>query len=199
MQRRFLLILLFVLMWFASSQRALAHVGPPFPILTDREIPGHLVSIWADPDIGEALFYLVLEPREGQKAPAVSNVEFWVEPVNGRLPRKSYPVNQQKARRHLRFVATPKFDTQEFWRAGVEIKLGDGTAHSFAVEVESTPPGLGRWDLLVYIFPFVLFGGIWIMVMVRKARQRRARYSRGSATMASAFLRSPHTRNAFET
>ena len=153
---------------------ASAHVGPPFPILADQKFPGYVATIWADPDIGEALFYVVLEPGELKNLPEVSKVELSVEPTNGRLPKKTYPTNQQKARGHLRFVATPEFDTQEFWKIGVDIKLGDGTAHSLLAQVESTPPGLGPWDLVVYLIPFVLFGGLWAMVFVRKTRLKAA-------------------------
>jgi hypothetical protein len=102
-------------------------------------------------------------------------VDLSVEPVNGRLPEKIYPTNQQKARGHLRFVATPEFDSQEFWKIRADIKIGDGSTHSLLTEVESTPPGLGPWDLLVYLAPFVLFGGLWAMVFVRKSRRKPAK------------------------
>lgn len=175
MQGLFTAICFAALLAFVSLRSNSAHVGPPFPILSDQPVPGYAMSIWADPDIGEALFYVVLEPEKSNTAPSVSQIEFWVEPVNGRLARKAYPVNQQKARGHLRHVATPQFDTQEFWKVGVVIKLADGSTHPFVAQVESTPPGLGPWDMLVYIFPFVLFGGLWAVVFVRKARIKAAK------------------------
>jgi hypothetical protein len=158
---------------------AWAHVGPPFPILADQKISGYSASIWADPDIGEALFYLVLEPSEAT-VPGVSKLEFSVEPINGRLAKKSYSMNQQKARGHLRYLATPHFDTQEFWKVSISVALADGTSHLLEAEVESTPPGLGRWDLVVYLFPFILFGGIWVIRFIRKPRSDSANASQGS-------------------
>jgi hypothetical protein len=166
--------LLVVLMAF-FTEKVSAHVGPPFPILSDQKIPGYEVAIWADPDIGEALFYVVLEPSGTTSVEAVSRVEFRVAPVSSRLPTKSYPTNQQKARGHLRYVATPEFDIQEVWNVSVEIHLKDGTIHPLSAQVESTPPGMGRWDLLVYFFPFVLFGSLWAMTFVRRSRRNGAR------------------------
>lgn len=172
MNRHPIHVLFAALIALASVRSGLAHAGPPFPILADQPIPGYIVTIWADPDIGEALFYVVLEPGEEKNPAAVSRVELWVEPVSGRLAKAVYPSEQMKARGHLRFVVKPRFDRQEFWDVGVEIQLADGTTHPLLAEVESTPPGLGRWGLLAYLFPFVLFGGLWAVVFVRKARAK---------------------------
>jgi hypothetical protein len=172
MSKRSTAIMSVVLISWISAQSSAAHTGPPFPILADGQIPDYTVSIWADPDIGQAVFYVVMEPRTRNYPQTVSSVEFWVEPVSERLPRRFYPMNQQKARHLLRYVATPEFDTQEFWKTGVSIKLADGSTYEFTAEVESTPPGLGPWDLVVYIFPVVLFGALWAMVMVRKVRKK---------------------------
>jgi hypothetical protein len=166
------------------AQSAVAHVGPPFPILEARRIPGYSVSLWADPDIGEALFYVMAEPDKGvEKRAVIHQVRLWVEPVSRRLPREEMVAEQQSARGYLRFVATPLLDAAEMWKVGVDIRLADGGTHGFETEVEATPPGLGPWDMVIYLFPFVLFGGLWAMVFIRRTRRpptgRGARRTRG--------------------
>jgi hypothetical protein len=64
------------------------------------------------------------------------------------------------------------FDAQEFWRVRVEIDGPAGKAEASA-EVEATPPGLGRWDFALYLFPFVLLAGLWTYGVTR-ARRRSA-------------------------
>jgi hypothetical protein len=49
--------------------------------------------------------------------------------------------------------------------------LGKGAVDA---EVEATPPGLGRWDLLVYLFPFALLGGLWAYGVIRYRHRGRA-------------------------
>jgi len=164
----------------ASSHLALAHVGPPFPILVDQPIPGHIVTVWADPDVGEAVFYIVLEPEKSAAADAVSGVEVWVQPVTGRLPKAVYRATLESSRGPLRFVAKPEFDVAEPWTVGVDIRLANGTNYPFVTQVVATPPGLGPWDLLIYLFPFVLFGGLWVMVFLRRTRVRGRRQARAA-------------------
>ncbi len=175
----------------AWSRSALAHVGPPFPILVDQPIPGYVVTVWADPDIGEAVFYVVLEPGESTSAGAISEVEVWVQPVSERLPKAVYRATQESARKHLRFLAKPEFDAAELWTVGIDLRRADGTNHSLVTQVEATPPGLGSWDLLIYLFPFVLFGGLWGMVFIRRSRAAtaKARASRSDATTADPEVR----------
>lgn len=153
---------------------ALAHTGPPFPIVVDQPIPGYVVSVWTDPDVGEATFFVMLEPGEGRPVgPAVSEVEVAVQPVSGRLPKVQHRATQEAARGHLRFVAQPEFDAAEFWMVEVVVRLADGTDHLFVTEVEATPPGIGPWGVLLFLAPFLLFGGLWVMVFVRRGRKPR--------------------------
>jgi hypothetical protein len=165
--------LLFLLAILCPVRHADAHVGPPFPILVDQPIPGYLVTVWADPDVGEAVFHVVLEPSASESSgTSIAAVDLWVEPVSGRLPKALHHATMAPARRHLRFTARPAFDAPEPWIVGVEIRRADGATHSMATQVAATPPGLGPWDLLIYLFPFVLFGGLWVIAFVRRMRAR---------------------------
>jgi hypothetical protein len=39
--------------------------------------------------------------------------------------------------------------------------------------VEATPPGYGRWDLLLYLLPFLAVGFLWFRGMWRRRRYQK--------------------------
>lgn len=161
-----------ILVWLASPGTARAHKGPPFPVLMDEPIPGYSVSAWADPDIGTGTFYIVTDPRGGEtEAP---HVELWAQPVSKRLPKVTYPAEREDLGDSIEFVALPEFDQQEMWTVGIVVQPAHGDASELTVEVEATPPGIGPWGLVIYLVPFLLFGGLWIMGMKRRRGMVRA-------------------------
>lgn len=163
-------LLLFALVCLVLAQPLRAHSGPPFPIIDEQPIPGYRLSLWTDPDIGESTFFVVLEPDESQTRPAVAAVEITVEPVSGRRPKAVYPTVREDARTSLRFTAHPELDAQEMWRVDADLRFADGSTRHFTAQVEATPPGGGAWGLLFFIVPFLLFGGLWVLVFLRRAR-----------------------------
>lgn len=160
-----------VLLGFITPHACIGHEGPPFPILMDQEVGQYELSVWADPDIGEARFFVLMEPRSGidpnEPRPRVT---LWFEPVNGRLARVTHDAQLQPMKNRLQYYAEPFFDQRDFWRVGVLISGANVPTREFVAEVESTPPGLGPWDLLIYSFPFVLFGGLWVIAYLRHGR-----------------------------
>lgn len=164
-----------VLIAFVVVSRATAHEGPPFPILMDRSTAHHVVSVWADPDIGEASFYIVVESRVGGPPRETPDVSMWIQPVNGRLERMTYPAKRQSLRNRIQFQVKPYFDQRDMWNVGIRITGSDGLPEQLLAQVESTPPGTGPWDLAIYLFPFLLFGGLWAMAMARRCRMPQRR------------------------
>jgi hypothetical protein len=65
------------------------------------------------------------------------------------------------------------------WRVDAAIRFADGSTRHFTGQVEATPPGGGIWGLLVFIVPFVLFGGLWVLVFLRRARSAAERARAG--------------------
>jgi hypothetical protein len=63
------------------------------------------------------------------------------------------------------------FDAQEMWRVRVTINSAEGGGGAVA-NVEVTPPGLGRWDMLLYLLPFLGMGFLWFKAVRRKHRRR---------------------------
>lgn len=147
---------------------ATAHEGPPFPILIDKPAGDYLVSIWADPDIGDAKFFIILESSKGGPPDHVADVSMWIEPISGRLERQEFPAEQQKLRSQVQYVSLPYFDQQDMWNIGFLIRDKTDELHEITAQVESTPPGYGRWDFVIYLFPFVLIACLWILAMLRR-------------------------------
>lgn len=166
--------------WFALVLVAMApgiieaHEGPPFPILMDEPAGNYRVSVWADPDIGEATFFIIVETPEGERPGDVPEVSMWVEPVDGRLDRVNYEPKPMSVKNQLEFVAEPYFDQRDDWTVGFQITSPAGKTRELTTEVESTPPGYGPVDLVIYLFPFVFLGIFWIIAMVRRQRLRQS-------------------------
>ena len=77
---------------------------------------------------------------------------------------------QENLQQQVQYKAQVHFDTQELWRVRVRLESAQGTAETVAT-VEATPPGYGRWDLLVYLLPFVAVGLLWSIAMIRRTRR----------------------------
>jgi len=158
----------------AWHDAAVAHEGPPFPILVDESIPGYLVSVWGDPDVGTGTFYVILDPVDSSSA-GDNSVDVWVQPVSGRLPRATYKAQREELKGQTQFVAYPQFDTEEPWTIGFVVhRHPAGTTSELTADVEVTPPGYGPWDLIIYLVPFLLFGGMWCLALLRRWRARNA-------------------------
>jgi hypothetical protein len=153
--------------------RARAHVGPPFPIVENQRAGPYVISVWAHPDLGTGAFYVILEPAPGTTLPEENQVEVSVQPLTGRLPEAAYAGTQQDVRDKVQYYAEAEFDRQELWRVRVRVSGAAGIGEVIS-QVEPTPTSYGRWDLLIYSPPFVLFGGLWLYAALRRRRRRTA-------------------------
>lgn len=160
-------LLLATLAWPRPAQ---AHLGPPFPIIVDQPIPGYIVNVLANPDTSQAVAYVVLERDRGPTAWPVKSVDVWDEPVDHHRPKKVFSASTQFARGSIRYFSEPEFDTIGPWKMGFDIRLADGTNHPFVADVTATPPGVGRWGLLLFSAPLILFGALFIAVVARRRR-----------------------------
>jgi len=149
------------------AQAALAHEGPPFPLFLDQKVDRYVVSLWTDPDVGDALFFVIVN---GQPPPDLE-VQIGVQPDSGRLPEAFYTAPRENVSGQVQYRALVHFDAEELWRVRVRLLSAQGNAETVAT-VEATPPGYGRWDLLVYLLPFLAVGVLWAVAMIRKTRRR---------------------------
>jgi len=168
---------LFLVAAFAScglTPAALAHNGPPFPIITDKRVGPCVIALWTHPDVGTGSFWVMIDPPPGGTVPSDLKVQIAVQPVTGRLPEQTYDTQRDNQRGQIQFSNTAvEFDRQELWRVRVLLASSAGNGEATA-QVEVTPPGLGRWDLLLYTLPFLLVAAMWYRG-IRKGRAQQKR------------------------
>jgi hypothetical protein len=159
-----------MLLLIASSPLG-AHNGPPFPIISDKRVGPVILSLWTHPDVGTGLFYVMVDPPPDGRIPPDLRIEIGVRPVTGRLAEVIYPTQLENLHGQVQYKTEAQFDAQELWQVRLIVKssAGDGEA---SAEVEVTPPGLGRWDLLMFSLPFLGVGFLWFQVIRRRRRYR---------------------------
>jgi len=162
-------LLVLVMLVFAKSSSA--HEGPPFPLFVDQKVDPYVVSVWTDPDVGTAQFFVIVNSQQNGQLPPDLRVEVGVQPVSGRVPEVFYSAARQNLQGQTQYRADVHFDAQELWRVRVRLESAGGNAETVAT-VEATPPGYGRWDLLLYLFPFLAVGLLWAIALIRKMKQR---------------------------
>ena len=158
-------MLLVFILFFARATSA--HEGPPFPLLVDQKVDRYVVSVWTDPDVGTGQFFVIVNTPE---LPPDLRVQIGVQPVSGRLPETFYSAQRENLQNQVQYRADVQFDMEELWRVRVRLESAQGSAETVAT-VEATPPGYGRWDLLVYLVPFLAVGLLWAIAMIRKIKR----------------------------
>lgn len=153
------------------STPAKAHNGPPFPIIENKKVGPCIVALWTHPDVGTGAFYVFVEAAPGSAIPDDLKIEIGVQPVSGRLSEVVYAAQQVKSRGPVQYNAQAEFDRQELWRVRLVLQSSQGSGEATA-QVEVTPPGFGRWDLLLYLLPFLLVAFLWFRGISRARRRR---------------------------
>jgi len=157
-----------------------AHNGPPFPIIEKWKVGPCIVALWTHPDVGTGAFYVFVEPAPGGTVPDDLKIKIGVRPVSGRLPEKFYEATRVKSRGQVQYNAVADFDRQERWSVRLVLESSQGGGEATA-QVEVTPPGFGRWDLLFFLLPFLLVAFLWFRGISRVRRRRNAQMAKGAA------------------
>jgi hypothetical protein len=164
------------LVWFAVVLGLLlpaqAHNGPPFPIIENQKVGPCIISLWTHPDVGTGTFFVLVDPLPGSKIPDDLKIGIGIEPESRRLPEAVYTATREDSRGQLEYKALTEFDRDEFWRVRLILKSGQGSGEILS-RVEATPPGFGRWDLLLYLLPFLAVGFLWFRGMTRTRNRRK--------------------------
>lgn len=161
--------------WLALARPALAHVGPPYPVLLDEPVGPYIVSSLADPDVGVGTFVLAVSDAEGRPAPPETRVILSVRPLDGHAAPASHIARWQRVRDGERFLAQVPFDAEGMWQVRLRVEGAAGKGEvSFDVRV--TPAGLPWLSSLLCLAPFLLVGILWI-VGARRQRRRPQRRS----------------------
>jgi hypothetical protein len=146
---------------------AWAHNGPPFPIITDQRVGPCVISLWTHPDIGTGTFWVMVDPPPGGTVPADLSIQVGVAPVSGRLPEAMYWAWHEKQRGQVQFKSEVQFDQDEMWKVRLVLHTANGQWEASS-QVEATPPGYGRWDLLLFALPFSGVGFMWFGLIAKR-------------------------------
>jgi hypothetical protein len=152
---------------------ASAHNGPPFPIIENQKVGTCIVSLWTHPDIGTGTFFVLVDPISGSTVPKDLKISIGIQPESGRLAEVVYPTDRDDMRGQVEYKTSAQFDRDEFWRVRLVLESSQGNGEGFS-RVEATPPGYGRWDLLLYLLPFLAIAFLWVRGMTRR-RSRKNR------------------------
>jgi hypothetical protein len=155
--------------WLLAPARA--HNGPPFPIIENQKVGPCIVSLWTHPDIGTGTFFVLVDPLPGGKVPDDLKIEIGITPESGRLPEVVYPATRDDTRGQIEYKTAAEFDRHEFWRVRLVLRSAQGSGEAMS-RVEATPAGFGRWDLLLYLLPFLAVALLWFRG-VNRVRKRR--------------------------
>jgi len=161
-----------VLLAIWGSAPAWAHIGPPYPIMQDRKVGPLTVSVWSNPDVGIGSFFVIIDPPKGGSVPTDMKVQVAVQPVSGRLPEKTYDAWREKLRDRVEFKTDVPFDKEEMWRVRILLTSSQVSGET-QTNVPVTPTLLGRWDLLLFLLPFLGVGVLWFKAMATKRENRR--------------------------
>jgi hypothetical protein len=176
---------LLVALALLSPTPAGAHNGPPFPIIENKKVGPCIVALWTHPDVGTGAFYVFVEPAPGATVPDDLKIKIGVQPVTGRLPETFYEAERVKSHGPVQYNAQADFDRQELWRVRLVLQSSQGSGEATA-QVEVTPPGFGRWDLLLYLLPFLFVAFLWFRGVSRMKRRKNARLRNGAETPIAA-------------
>lgn len=171
-------VMLATLAW---SMPAWAHIGPPYPIMQNRKVGPLNVEVWSNPDVGTGSFFVILDAPKGSMVPPDIRVEVAVQPLSHRLPEQVYGAWREKLKDRVEYKTVVPFDKEEMWH--VRILLSSAVVGETNTDVAVTPTLLGRWDLLLYLLPFLGIGFLWFrgMRQVQKRRTRNAGAPRGGS------------------
>ncbi len=153
----------------ACAPAVRAHEGPPFPVLVDEPAPPWSITVWADPDVGTGTFWVQLASHEGAAIPDDTVVSIHAAPADGREPETRWVGEAGPFDGGQQHVVMVEFPTQEPWTIRMQIASdAAGASAERRVTVDVTPPGYGPIDLLLYTWPFLALGGLWIKALMRR-------------------------------
>ena len=105
-----------------------------------------------------SLFWLI--PMPGTSVPGDLKIDLGIQPNTNRLPEVIYPMQRDNGRGEVQYNAQVEFDKQDFFKVRVHVQSSAGSGDVLS-QVEATPQGFGRWDLLFYLLPFLFIAAMF--------------------------------------
>ncbi|HEY8549312.1 MAG TPA: hypothetical protein VIL35_05090 [Vicinamibacterales bacterium] len=157
-----------------AGARALAHDGPPFPIVSQRIAGPYEISVWTDPDATDdgtagGQFWVMLELADGGEVPPDTRASVMIRPLDRDGPEHSgvaEPVNGDVGNQFVALL----MDHEGRFAVRTVVRGSRGEAVVDA-DVEATydlrPPPI---MLLIYMLPFLLIGLLWLKLLLTRRR-----------------------------
>jgi hypothetical protein len=158
-----------------GSAPAWAHIGPPYPIMQNRKVGPFNVEVWSNPDVGTGSFFVLIDPPKGSSVPVDMKVQVAVQPLTKRLPEAVYGAWREKLKDRVEYKTVVPFDKEEMWHVRV-VLASSAVSGETDTDVMVTPTLLGRWDLLIFLLPFLGVGFLWFKAAsVKRGRRKKKR------------------------
>jgi hypothetical protein len=173
MRQRGLALTCAIAWWMhAPTVPLLAHAGPPFPIVSDRIAGPYRISVWTDPDAtddgtpaGQFWVYVDAVAKEPLPPNTIVTVSIVARNRDGQV--RSAVASPEQGDTTRRF-ATLLMDHEGLYGVRTSVAGPLGSA-SVDADVEATydlrPPPL---TVALYLVPFVLVGGLWLKLLLRR-------------------------------
>jgi hypothetical protein len=165
------------------SRTALAHDGPPYPIVSNQVLGAYRVSVWTDPDTtddgsaGGQFWVMIAVARAGDRVFSDVRADVTIRPLDragASLTARAAPVSGEASRQ---FVAV-RMDHEGRFAVRVDVESAAGRV-SVDSEVQATYDlRPSRLMLVVYLLPFVLTAFLWTTLLVRRRRAAHSRPTR---------------------
>ena len=162
-----------VWMLAAIAQEAGSHSGPPYPIVTDRAAGPYRISVWTDPDATDdgtlgGQFWVIVDSADGiGSIPPATRIGVTVQPRDRPGAAEEGVAAPDNGSTSRQFVAL-LMDHEGTFGVHVSVRGPMGNADIDA-EVEATydlrPPPI---TIALYVMPFLLVGGLWLKLLLRR-------------------------------
>ncbi|GAB4513171.1 MAG: hypothetical protein Kow0047_24740 [Anaerolineae bacterium] len=152
-------------LWASTQTVALAHSGAPYPIVLDEPAGPYRVTVLADPDVGNGTFEITVTLASEEPAPEGTEVELYLQPVDGHAAAQIYPA--QRRADDEAFRASVPFDAEGEWTGQLIVRGPEGEAQ-LPLLVRVTPPGRGWVTSLLCLLPFIIIGLAWGVAATRR-------------------------------
>ena len=165
-----LILLLALLLLPAPVQ---AHGGSPFPVLFDEQLGPYTATVWADPDVGTALFIIEVSVAPAPQ-PVDTSVYLQVHRLDG-SPAHSDGVTYTASEHSRtdegveRLTVRLPFEAEGYWQVDLTLDSAAGVATT-QFSLEATPPGARALELFLVFIPF----GIIVIFLWLRLRQAQS-------------------------
>lgn len=158
-------VFLIAIVMVASGQVE-SHDGPPYPIVVDHPLESGRLDVWADPDVGEGTFIMLIKDSRLASTDAF-RISMRARSNRGPHSFVDYVAKRdeelEKSAGSVAFVGKVPFDHEGSWRVGFLVE-----GEIIEVDVDVTPPGPNRVEFLIYLLPFIGVGFLWGKKMLRR-------------------------------